>query len=111
LKYKNIIYSYNYDQYLYPNNYNEFVTAGFRLHHTVHRDFKFLDSEFQETEVNIPGIDEDADGFEIFEMRSNNWLFFDQTSTLMISFLGESTYTAQFYMNSGMNHLLQMVSV
>jgi peroxidase len=33
-------WSWNYDDYLYPNNFNEFATAGFRLHNLVPDSFK-----------------------------------------------------------------------
>jgi len=102
-------YSYNYDEYLYPNNYNEFVTAGFRLHHTVNDRIKFLDDKFERiTNVVIPGY---IDGMPVIEMATNNWLYYDQASTLLISFLGEGTYTSQFSLSSGMNHRLKMVSL
>ncbi len=101
-------YSYNYDEYLYPNNYNEFVTAGFRLHHTVHDKIRFLDPGFVPSDVTIPSLDP-ISMVGIEEMASNNWLYYDQINTLLISFLGEGTLTAQFSLVNGMNHL-QLVS-
>jgi len=105
-------YSYNYDEYLYPNNYNEFVTAGFRLHHTVNDRIKFLNDKFERiTNVIIPGFTGAIDGMSVIEMATNNWLYYDQASTLLISFLGEGTYSSQFSLSSGMNHRLKMVSL
>jgi len=97
-------YSYNYDEYLYPNNYNEFVTAGFRLHQTVHTLLTLLDSEFQNTQVNI--ADFSIPLINITQMASNNWLYYDQINNLLISFLDEATLTSQF----SLGIYLQLVS-
>jgi len=102
-------YSYNYDYYLYPNNYNEFVTAGFRLHQTVQPVFRVLNDEFERISVDISDFPLMFLG--ITQMASNNWLYYDQINTLLISFLGEGTSTSQFGLSFEMNHLLQLVSL
>jgi len=35
-------WSWNYDDYLYPNNFNEFVTAAFRLHNLVDKELTLI---------------------------------------------------------------------
>jgi len=99
-------YSYSYDDYIYPNNYNEFIAAGFRLHHTVHKDIVFLNSKFKQTNVEIAGSSEND--LDVHLMNLNNWLYYDKISTLMISFLGEGTYQSNFNMISGLNHKLPL---
>ncbi len=98
---------------LYPNNYNEFVTAAFRLHQTVHTDITLLGDEFQSTTISIVGtVSTTSYGIiQIHQFALNNWLYYDQLSTLMISFLGEATYNARFGISSSLNHKLPLVKI
>ncbi len=102
-------WSMNYNKNLYPNNYNEFVTAAFRLHQTAHTDITLLDDGFQSTTITIDGNSYDI--IQIHRFALNNWLYYDQLSTLMIAFLGEATYNTRFGMSSSLNHLLPLVKI
>ncbi len=102
-------YSQNYNEYLYPNIYNEFVAAAFRLHHTVHTGIHFLNNKFEEVQIEIPGLNY-IRAIELDDLRLNNWVYYDQITTLMSTFLGRSTYQANFSLLSGMNHKISLVS-
>ncbi len=99
----------NYNKNLYPNKYNEFATAAFRLHQTVHTDITLLDDEFESNTITIDGNNFGI--IQIHKMALNNWLYYDQLSTLMISFLGEATYNARFGISSSLNHKLPLVKI
>jgi peroxidase len=104
-------YNWNYDDYLYPNNYNEFVTAAFRLHSTVHTEIKFLDSEFEDESITIAGSSiTSADDIKVDKMFFNSWLYYSKINTLMFSFAGEGTYAAQFGLTASLNHFIPMSS-
>lgn len=99
-------YAWKYDDYLYPNNYNEFIAAGFRLHHTLHTEIIFLDKNFTIDAITVLG--EDIEELRLHEMSFNSWLYYDQINTLMFTFVGEATYRAQFGMIASINHLMPL---
>ncbi len=100
-------YSQNYNEYLYPNIYNEFVAAAFRLHHTVHTGIHFLNNQFEEIQIEIPGLNY-IRAIELYDLRLNNWMYYDQITALMITFLGRSTYQADFGFLSGNYRIIEM---
>lgn len=94
-------YSYNYDDYLYPNNYNEFVTAGFRLHQTIHTDVQQLSHDYTEADP--------TNRLVISSFRMNQFDYYERISDLFVWALGFGTYVSNFQVTAGINHMLPLV--
>jgi hypothetical protein len=96
-------YSYNYDDYIYPNNYNEFISAAFRLHQTIHTDVQQLDDEYIEPDPTKRIV--------ISDFRLNQFDYYERINDLFIWATGFGTYISNFQVTAALNHMLPLVSI
>jgi peroxidase len=97
-------WSWNYDDYLYPNNFNEFATAAFRLHQTVPRDYKKADENLNEI---LPVNPEKGKLDELFKTQ---YQYYYNLQELIQGAVLKSTYTSDFSASSCINHFLNLLT-
>lgn len=88
-------YFQDYNDKIYPNTYNEFVTSAYRLHHLIHNSIEMRDHHYNVKKV-----------VELKHLHFNQNMIFEKLEELLYGATGQATYAPIFQMAKGLKKYL-----